>query len=110
MWIRACRSPAISNPSDERSLRAIPEAARKAVVYDARLRPAQGQARNEQNSMTSQDHDPADAQPQETPSAENVPAKPTKQNIPWHQTLKGHDRGQRLHPPPRGSRRSMGKR
>ncbi|MCO6059127.1 hypothetical protein NG726_20930 [Pseudomonas sp. MOB-449] len=61
--------------------------------------------------MTSQDLDQADAQPLETPAAETaVPAKPKKQNIPWHQTLKGHDRGQRPGPAPRGSRRSMGKR
>ncbi|WP_044874549.1 hypothetical protein [Pseudomonas sp. LFM046] len=60
--------------------------------------------------MTSQDHDQAETQPQETPAAEAAPAKPKKQNIPWYQTLKGHDRGQRPGPHPRGSRRSMGKR
>ncbi|BAN48899.1 hypothetical protein [Metapseudomonas resinovorans] len=60
--------------------------------------------------MTSQDLDQAEAQPQETPAAEEATAKPKKQNIPWHQTLKGHDRGQRPGPAPRGSRRSMGKR
>lgn len=36
--------------------------------------------------------------------------KKAKQNLPWYQTLKGHDRGQRPGMPPRGSRRSMGKR
>ncbi|MFZ6049661.1 hypothetical protein ACFW0H_26495 [Pseudomonas sp. CR3202] len=60
--------------------------------------------------MTSQDIDQADAQSQETPATEAVPAKPKKQNVPWYQTLKGHDRGQRPGPHPRGSRRSMGKR
>jgi hypothetical protein len=60
--------------------------------------------------MTSQDHDQAETQPQEIPAAEAAPDKPKKQNIPWYQTLKGHDRGQRPGPHPRGSRRSMGKR
>lgn len=40
-----------------------------------------------------------------------TPAKAVKkQNVPWYQTLKGHDRGQRPGAAPRGSRRSMGKR
>ncbi|MHC5348442.1 hypothetical protein [Metapseudomonas furukawaii] len=60
--------------------------------------------------MTSQDLDQADAPHQESPAADAPVAKPKKPNIPWHQTLKGHDRGQRMHPAPRGSRRSMGKR
>ncbi|MFC5697283.1 hypothetical protein ACFPU0_17165 [Pseudomonas sp. GCM10022186] len=60
--------------------------------------------------MTSQDIDQADAQPREIPASEAVADKPKKQNIPWYQTLKGHDRGQRPGPHPRGSRRSMGKR
>ena len=60
--------------------------------------------------MTSQDHDQAEAQQQETPATEATPAKPKKPTIPWHQTLKGHDRGQRPGPAPRGTRRSMGKR
>ncbi len=59
--------------------------------------------------MTSQDIDQVDAQPAETPAAEAAPAKP-KKNVPYYLTLKGHDRGQRPGPAPRGSRRSMGKR
>ncbi|NWL77101.1 hypothetical protein DM872_09570 [Pseudomonas taiwanensis] len=59
--------------------------------------------------MTSQDIDQVDAQPAETPTAETAPAKP-KKNVPYYLTLKGHDRGQRPGPAPRGSRRSMGKR
>ena len=42
-------------------------------------------------------------------STEATEKKP-KQNLPWYQTLKSHDRGQRPGMPPRGSRRSMGKR
>ncbi|AYF86590.1 hypothetical protein SA496_12485 [Pseudomonas sp. JS3066] len=60
--------------------------------------------------MTSQDIDQVDTQPVETPTAETAPAKPKKQNVPYYLTLKGHDRGQRPGPAPRGSRRSMGKR
>ncbi len=60
--------------------------------------------------MTSQDIDQADAKPQEAPATEAAPATPKKQNIPYYLTLKGHDRGQRPGPHPRGSRRSMGKR
>ncbi|MDE3738889.1 MULTISPECIES: hypothetical protein [Pseudomonas] len=63
--------------------------------------------------MTSQDLDQAEAQPQENPAAAAStaePAKPKKQNVPYYQTLKGYDRGQRPGPAPRGSRRSMGKR
>ncbi|MDH4873499.1 hypothetical protein [Pseudomonas sp. BN515] len=60
--------------------------------------------------MNSEDLDQAEAQPQETAATPDAPAKPKKPNIPYYQTLKGHDRGSRLHPPPRGSRRSMGKR
>lgn len=60
--------------------------------------------------MTSQDIDQVDAQSAETPAAEAVPAKAKKQNVPYYLTLKGHDRGQRPGPAPRGSRRSMGKR
>ncbi|UXY55656.1 hypothetical protein [Pseudomonas tohonis] len=51
-------------------------------------------------------------QPQTEGSAEAAaPAKAVKkQNVPWYQTLKTHDRGQRPGAAPRGSRRSMGKR
>lgn len=63
--------------------------------------------------MTSQDLDQAEAQTPDTPEAPTTtaePAKPKKQNVPYYLTLKGHDRGARKHPAPRGSRRSMGKR
>ncbi|MCY1219561.1 hypothetical protein D9M72_315430 [compost metagenome] len=60
--------------------------------------------------MNSEDLDQAEAQPQETAAAPATSGKPKKQNIPYYQTIKAHDRGSRLHPPPRGSRRSMGKR
>ncbi|MNF62270.1 hypothetical protein D3C85_737220 [compost metagenome] len=60
--------------------------------------------------MTSQDHDQAEAPQQETPATDAAPAKAKKPTIPWHQTLKGYDRGQRPGPAPRGTRRSMGKR
>ncbi|MCY1381727.1 hypothetical protein D9M69_696690 [compost metagenome] len=60
--------------------------------------------------MTSQDLDQADTQPQESQAEATIPAKPKKPSTPWYQNLKGHDRGQRPGPAPRGSRRSMGKR